>query len=264
MTARRLRAPVLASLVWLIASLPMAGAAAAHGAVTATPDAAHYLTMITSVSPRVPGVNVQVSRRGDWISVTNTTPQTLTVFGYFHEPYLQIAPTGVTQNVYSGSVQLNQSLFADLAQTTASTLPPTWQRTSSARTARWHDHRIHWMTADRPPNVKAHPGRRQEIGAWNVRLQLGATPITVTGTLSWLPINGLGVTAGQALMLALDVGALLIGVLGIALYVVHQRRSAAEAADQRVAQRLTKVINATQTPASGQLGHQRVGTGDHS
>lgn len=225
MTHHRLRRLAALGVLAAVVTLASAAPAGAHGSsAQQLPDAAHYLTTLTSVSPVTAGITARVDPRGEWIEVTNTTAQNLTVLGYFREPYLVAGPQGVAQNDFSASLQLNQSLFADLSQTTAATLPPSWRPISTGHTARWHDHRIHWMTADRPPNVKAHPGRRQQIGAWQIHLQLGTTPINVTGTLTWLPINSSPLTAKQVLILVLDSAALLVGAAGIGLYVMSQRR----------------------------------------
>jgi hypothetical protein len=70
----------------------------------------------------------------------------------------------VAQNEFSPTVQLNQSLFADLNQLGAGSLPPSWRPTSTGHQVRWHDHRIHWMSAERPPAVKAQPGVHHLIG----------------------------------------------------------------------------------------------------
>ncbi|HKC28393.1 MAG TPA: hypothetical protein VKB75_10305 [Jatrophihabitans sp.] len=217
----------LLAFIALTAGLALAtpASAFAHGASgQPIPDAAHYLTEITAVTPTVPGVLVRVDRRGEWIEVTNSTSQTLTVLGYFREPYLQVTSQGVQENVFSASLQMNQSLFAEIPQTSASTLPPSWRQTSARPTARWHDHRIHWMSAQRPPNVKSDPGRRQLIGTWQVHLKLDTTPITVSGTLSWLPVKSSGFTAVQVLLLGLDAAALLAGAGAIALFAARRRR----------------------------------------
>ena len=101
----------------------------------------------------------------DWIQVTNATGKTLTILGYAHEPYLRITPAGVEQNATSPTVTLNQSLFADISQALTRQAAPQWLPMSPGNQARWHDHRIHWMGAVRPPAVQAHPRTAQLIGS---------------------------------------------------------------------------------------------------
>ena len=172
----------------LAATAPAAGA---HGATgQPIPDAKHYLAQIERLVPAVPGVTAKVDPRGEWIEVTNTTSKTLTILGYAHEPYLQITSVGVQQNDLSVSAQLNQSLFGDLSQLGLdSQLPAAWRTTATTNHVRWHDHRIHWMSPQRPPAVQAHPDRAQLIGHWTVHMSLAGRPVDLTGTLSWLPVK---------------------------------------------------------------------------
>jgi hypothetical protein len=102
---------------------------------------------------------------------------------------LQITASGVAENQYSPTLQLNQSLFADLSQLGASTLPPLWRQTSAGHLVRWHDHRIHWMSAERPPAVKAQPKVGRVVGPWTIHMILGSQPVDIVGTLSWLPVK---------------------------------------------------------------------------
>ena len=192
--------------------------AAAH--TTNGSDAAHYRTRLDGFTPQVTGLTGSVDPRGEWIQVTNTTGKTLTILGYAHEPYLRITPAGVEQNAASPTVTLNQSLFADISQALTMQAAPQWLPIAAGNQARWHDHRIHWMGAVRPPAVQAHPGTAQLIGTWTVHLTLDSQPVDLTGTLNWLPIkNGLNPTL---LLFIVADGVLL--VIGIGAYVLFQRR----------------------------------------
>ena len=200
-----------------------APAAGAHPLGGNNSDAAHYLTRIDAINPPVSGLTATVSPRGEWIEVTNTTGRTLIVLGYAHEPYLRISPAGVAQNNVSPTVVLNQNLFADISQALLSA-PQTaqWKAVSTANHVRWHDHRIHWMGAVRPPGVQAHPGTGQLIGRWTVHMALDGQPVDISGTLSWLPKK-----SGLDQSLLFLVGdALVLGaaVAGLALYARWRRR----------------------------------------
>jgi hypothetical protein len=204
--------------VLLALGAPAAGAHPLGG----NSDASHYLTRIDAGSPAMPGLTATVSPRGEWIEVTNTTGRTLLVLGYAHEPYLRISPAGVAQNGISPTVVLNQNLFADISQALL-TAPqqPQWQSVSTANHVRWHDHRIHWMGATRPPGVQAHPGKGQLIGRWTVHMTLDDQPVDITGTLNWLPKKS-GISA-SVLFLVGDTVLLGAAVGGFALYRRRQR-----------------------------------------
>ena len=150
--------------------------------------------------------------------------QDLTIFGYAHEPYLRITPAGLGENVRSVSAQLNQSLFGDLSQIQLAQAPAVWQTRSASNTARWHDHRIHWMSAQRPPDVQAHPGRQQLIGHWTVHLQLDTQPIDLNGTLSWLPIKQTSLLA--KLTIGIDIALLAAVIAGLVFWQLRRSRRA--------------------------------------
>jgi hypothetical protein len=179
---RRLGAAAVLALLVFGAAAPAASAHGING--QPIPDAAHYLSKITAISPAITGPPACVDPRGEWLEVSNTTSQSLTVLGYSREPYLQITPAGAWENSYSPTLALNQSLFGDISQLGDSSMPPSWQHTSASRTIRWHDHRIHWMGATRPPAVKAHPERGQLVGNWVVHMTLADVPVPLRPTPS--------------------------------------------------------------------------------
>jgi hypothetical protein len=192
--------------------------AAAHS--TNGSDATHYRTRLDGLAPPVAGLTATVDPRGEWIQVTNATGKTLTILGYAHEPYLRITPAGVEQNATSPTVTLNQSLFADISQALTRQAAPQWLPMSPGNQARWHDHRIHWMGAVRPPAVQAHPRTAQLIGTWTVRMTLESQPIDVTGTLNWLPVKN----GPSPILVVFIVADGLLLLIGIGIYVLFQRR----------------------------------------
>jgi hypothetical protein len=197
--------------------------ASAHGASPKPiPDAAHYLTQITGITPATAGISASIDPRGEWVEVSNNTAKTLTVLGYAREHYLRVAPDGVSENSYSPTLALNQSLFGDISQLGDSSLPANWRQTGTAHQIRWHDHRIHWMGAGRPPAVKAHPGTAQLIGRWSVHMTLDRQPLAVTGTLSWLPLKP-GAKFVSTSLLILDV-TVFGGIVAAAAWTIRRRR----------------------------------------
>ena len=208
-----------------------ADTAAAHGANgQPIPDANHYLAQVTTITPPQAGISATIDPRGEWIQVDNETTQTLTILGYSREPYIQISSIGVAENLYSPSYALNQSLFGDGVQNGSENLPPSWQHTSDGRIARWHDHRIHWMGADRPPAVKANPRQNHPVGNWVIHMSLAGKPVDITGSLSWLAITAPNtvLTTKNKIFLAADTATFILAVAGVAWFLHRRRRTAPE------------------------------------
>jgi hypothetical protein len=89
------------------------------------------------------------------------------------------------------------------------------------------------MGVDRPPEVKAHPERGQLMGHWTVHMTLGAQPISINGSLSWLPV-----TPKKSLIVKLgvvaDVAFVLAAVTGACVFAVRHRRRRSEPDDRTV------------------------------
>ena len=175
------------------------GILAAVLAATATSAAAHavggpgptnFITEITSVSPAMDGVEVRVLGFGDRIEVRNRSGTEVVVLGYEGEAYLRIGPEGVYENRRSPAAYLNADRQADVSvpDEADATAAPRWERVSGGTTARWHDHRVHWMGTGDPAAVQRDPGRSHLLyPRWTVPLRAGETEVEVVGTLRWVP-----------------------------------------------------------------------------
>jgi len=90
-------------------------------------------------------------------------------------------------------------MFADLPNgtTTQPNAAPAWLLTSTAHTARWHDHRIHWMSPTRPHDVAADPTHAHLVGTWTIHAVADNSPFDLRGTLEWIgkPDTGLSTRA---------------------------------------------------------------------
>lgn len=174
--------------------------------------ATNWKTAITSIKPAVPGLTVKVVELGSRLELTNRGPE-IVVLGYNDEPYLRVGPQGVFQNIFSPATYLNCSRTGcPIAADANPQAPPQWRKISSGQTVRWHDHRIHWMGAQPPPVVRASSGRRHQLAPWTVTLHQGATVISISGTLTWIP--GPSPAPWLLLAAALLATGLLLGVLG--------------------------------------------------
>ena len=153
------------------------------------PAPSNWRSPVTSVQPAMPGVVVRTVDNGDYVEVVNNSPVTVTVLGYDGEPYLRIGPDGVEHNTRSAATYLNRT--ADGRTTPPADADagaaPVWQHVGDKPSYRWHDHRAHWMLSTPPPAVTAAPSRAQQIATWTVEMRYGTEPVTVTGTLSWVP-----------------------------------------------------------------------------
>ena len=67
-----------------------------------------YRSNITSITPRVHGLNLQVLEFADRMLLSNHTGQTVTIFGYQGEPYARVLANGTAeQNARSPATYLN-------------------------------------------------------------------------------------------------------------------------------------------------------------
>ena len=210
---------ILLALALLVAA---AGPASAHG-IGGT-DPTNYETTLTRVEPRVTGVSVEVVDLGNGLRLTNDTDHDVLVLGYEGEPYLRIGPRGVFENRRSPATYLNRSRIPDAAvpRSADPDARPVWRQVSNGRVATWHDHRAHYMGADRPPVVQDDPGRRHVLDRWTVELRDQERTIRVHGLLVWVPPP----SPWPYVALAVGVAALVVGlsrtrawraVLGVAL-----------------------------------------------
>ncbi len=169
-----------------LAILP-AAPALAHAADA--PAASDFRTRLVSVSPQPDGVTVRVVENGSRIELRNRSDRDLVVLGYSGEPYLRIGPAGVFTNTRSPATYLNTTLdgASKPPAGTDAKAAPNWRKVNGSSSARWHDHRTHWMGNGLPPAAAADPGSQHRIADWTVDLIAGDTPVTVAGTLDYYP-----------------------------------------------------------------------------
>ncbi|NJC73810.1 hypothetical protein HC031_29455 [Planosporangium thailandense] len=224
-------------LTALAAMLVVAAPAGAHAPAQQQPDAPYYRTEITGgVTPAVAGVTASVDPGGEWIELSNAGPATVVVLGYGGEPYLRLTPTSAEENELSQTTYVNQTLFSASVPTAQaqpdSSVAPAWKRIGATGKVRWHDHRIHWMGATRPPAVAADPTHPHLVGNWTVHAIADGTPFEINGSLKWIGKTATATGKSspvQAWLLTLLVGAVVVvGMLIIAL--VRTRRRLAHGA----------------------------------
>jgi hypothetical protein len=181
----------------------------------------HYRTYITSITPKFPGLSVEVLEFADRLLLRNNTGQTVTVYGYSGEPYARLQPSGAAQqNSRSPAVYLNTNFYANVTvpASASATAPAQWVTIDRTGQFEWHDHRIHWMSPVTPPQVKD-KGKRTKIFAWSVPIKIGTQAGAINGELFWVPENS---SAPKGAIVALIV-VVVAGALIVLL--VRRRRS---------------------------------------
>ena len=193
--------------------------------LTASPAAAHtisgprptnYRSRVVAIAPAAPGISARVVDLGTRLELTNRSSTEITVLGYEGEPYLRIGPSGVFENLHSPATYFNrtrQGGTVPLGVDTTPTAAPDWKKISDGHTARWHDHRIHWMGGQPPPAVAQSPGRFHHLSQQNIVLQRNGERIAIAVSLDWVPgPSGLPwIPALVALFAAGALGAMLAG-----------------------------------------------------
>ncbi|MEV0456891.1 hypothetical protein [Catellatospora methionotrophica] len=205
LTARRVGA-VLGTALTLLFTL--ASPAAAHGADA--PDATNYRTVITA-TPDLPGLEVITIEAGARLQLTNHSGRPVEVLGYNNEPYLEVRPDGVYENIHSPATYLNITIaHVDPPAHADPTVAPEWRKVSDEPVYRWHDQRAIWTDPVEPPAVAAAPGQPHRIREWTVPMRTEVTPLQVTGTLDWVPPP-----SSTVWWAATVAGALAIALLGL-------------------------------------------------
>jgi hypothetical protein len=157
----------------------------------------NFRSDIRRLTPDLSGVKVEVLNYDDRLLLTNKSNQQVLVEGYEKEPYLRFDPNGlVVVNKRSPSYYLNQDRFgkSDVPPEATKNAEPLWQTVSKSGRYEWHDHRIHWMSKQLPPQVK-NKDKPAKILNWVVPMKIGHQDARLTGTLRWDPTNSSAPTA---------------------------------------------------------------------
>ena len=167
---------------------PAAAPASAH--TISGPRPSNYRSRVVSITPSVPGISARIVDLGAKIEITNRTSTEITVLGYEDEPYLRIGPSGVFENLHSQATYINRTRAGGSVPTDVDTSPaavPQWRKISGGHTARWHDHRVHWMNAQPPPLVALSPGTFRHLSQQNVVFVRDGQKVNIAVALDWVP-----------------------------------------------------------------------------
>ena len=209
----------------------VSGAAAAAVLLLGAPVAlAHegnpnYRSQVRTITPALPGVTAGVLNFDDRMELQNTSDRTIVIEDYKGRPYARLRPDRTVEvNTNSEAYYLNDDRFAQVQIPKGLPAPPKWKLVSRTGRFEWHDHRAHWMSKARPPQV-TDPDKRTHVLDWKIPIRAGDERGTIAGSLTWVPLPGgslpMGVIWGSAAALI---------ALSLFVFFVRRRRTAGEAA----------------------------------
>jgi hypothetical protein len=181
----------------------------------------NYRSYITSITPKVPGLSVEVLEFADRLLMRNNTGKTVTVYGYSGEPYARVQPDGAAElNMHAPAVYLNTNFYAEVTVPpyASPSARPKWEVVDRAGQFEWHDHRIHYMSPALPLQVK-NTSKRTKIFNWSVPISVGTQRGAIDGELYWVPENSHAPAGAIVALVA-------ILLAGATLVVVVRRRRA--------------------------------------
>lgn len=206
-------------------------AAAAAALLVGVADAAahegnpDFRSEISSIVPRADGLTAQVLNFDDSLQLENRSGLDVVVLGYEGEPYARIRADGTVElNRNSTGYYLNDDRYAAgrVPAGVDPRDPPEWERLDGSGTLTWHDHRIHWMSESRPPQV-SDESRETKIFDYEVPIEVGGRPGRIAGTLTWV-----GRDSGLPLAPFVALGALALAAGALVLAVRRRRSASAE------------------------------------
>jgi hypothetical protein len=176
---------------------------------------------VTAVTPETEGVTVTVLNNDDRLELHNTSGEDIVIEGYKSEPYARVLGDGTVEvNTNSEAYYLNDDRYGDVKVPAGLAATPKWKRLSKTGRFEWHDHRMHWMSQSKPPQV-SDENVETHIFDWKVPVTIGGVPGQIAGTLDWVPLPGGGLPTG----LIWGSAAVLI-LLCIGVFVLRRRRDA--------------------------------------
>jgi hypothetical protein len=193
---------VFAGAVFLSAVTLGAPAAFAHPAKPPPPPAApapdvepipaededQYVSHVTAVRPRVPGLEARIVGNQDKLEVTWTGDSPLVVDGVEGEPMLRMSSRGIEINERSPSAYLSSDRYAEVSMPgqADADAPPRWRRIEDPGPISWYEHRAQWMRAERP-GVVGDGADGTTVFHWSIPARLGGQELAIRGSLDWLP-----------------------------------------------------------------------------
>ena len=148
-----------------------------------------FKSTVTSLTPPETGIKAIMLGGDDRMVLHNDTGKVLVIKGYSGEPYLRFSPDAVYMNDNSPAVYLNSARYANVQVPPNATAKakPQWEKILPGHAFTWHDHRVHWMSPILPPAVQKAPKATHHIFNWTIPATLDGKPLTIHGSLSYVP-----------------------------------------------------------------------------
>lgn len=170
-----------ALLVACVALALAAPVACAHG------GDANYRSVIDAVTPRAPGVEVEVLNYDAELELSSDGHE-VTIYGYEDEPYARVLADGTVQvNQRSPATYLNEDRYASVKVPEAADpeAPPRWQTVDRTGRFVFHDHRMHYMAEGTAPQVEDE-SRGTKVFDYEVPIAIDGERGEIAGTLYWV------------------------------------------------------------------------------
>jgi hypothetical protein len=193
------------------------------------PESKNYRSELRTIQPAAPGLAAHTEGGDRYLFVKNGTGKVVLVPGYDGEPYLRFLPSGeVDVNANSPAKYLNGIRFGtpDSVTIPRSALvgtKPKWEQVSGNGSYKWFDHRTHWMDTKPPPIVKDR-SRRTKVFDWKIPATVAGTPVTMLGTLTWIPSGSSSGGLSGAVIAAIAAGVIVL--LALLWLLLRRRRTA--------------------------------------
>lgn len=208
---KRWAAPAaIATMLVLLAAAP----AQAH---EGNPD---FRSEIDAVRPAVPGVSFEVLDYDADMELVDRGGHEVVIYGYEGEPFARVLPDGTVQkNRRSPATYLNGDRFAEaqVPKGADPDAPPQWETVDDSGTLRWHDHRMHYMARNTPPQVRDESVRTR-VFDYEIPLRIDGREGAIAGTLYWV---GPADTSKLPFLVA---GAAIV-LLGVVVLIARRRRA---------------------------------------
>jgi hypothetical protein len=187
----------------------------------------HYRSVVSNVSPAVPGIDVSVLNFDDRLLLHNTSGKDVLILDYKNQPYAQLKADGTVQvNKNSEAFYLNEDRTGESSVPPNLPKTPAWSTVSRSSRFEWHDHRMHWMGKTDPPNLKD-KSVKTKIDDWTVPMEVDGQKATIAGTLTWVPTESSSLPIGAIFAFA----ALVIVLLLVVFFIRRRRGDAAPSSD---------------------------------
>ncbi|MFN8038728.1 MAG: hypothetical protein U0Q07_05900 [Acidimicrobiales bacterium] len=169
--ARLVLALVPLAIGLALASGPLAGSASAAAIVPSDQG-----SEVVRTEPPAPGATLTVD--GDVARLVVAPGHSATVLGYQGEPFLRVAVDGTVERNERSSVVLadpNSPVTTVASPPSGAGTEVQWVVVGGDGTARWHDHRVHWMAGSPPPSSDG------LVMAWRVPMVVDGTTVAIDG-----------------------------------------------------------------------------------